>query len=343
MRFSSFLAAAALASVSLWASQAGAETFYQLGAAQGFALVIDPASIAASGGGYKTATVYFVETTQAAERRKVEIDCNGRREATRGRTLVRTDGSPLHALGFKPDWEVTNPRDMGGRIAAFVCGLPAIPSTARQASAGSLTDYLRATSDDLRAHRDGSLPAAVTTFSPVGNCILRALPRDVASGAIGNAADGRDPASDPRLRAGVTIAGAKCAGRAESDTDAMTISATVSLFIRLASFASLKRNGPLTEDQLLAAWNGASAATRKPLIDMAGMMGTNSTTQDVLAADRTLARQSADSLLATPEISTVLAKDKGLTETARQVLGYQYFSSVALGEYAEGQLNPPPA
>lgn len=319
-------------------SAAQADTFYELGRVNGDIFALN-AEIAQTADGYKSAVYYAVFGSHLVDQMSVEVDCDGKRLRTLARKSLRTDLSPVRDVPMPNDWKKPEERAIGGLLVNAVCALPAPPPRLKRTDAASSTDYLRQSADEVLAKRPASKPAIIFDHTTVGDCIFAQMTKKVREEAILSLL----PTQVQGFNEQVNKLGAKCSGRPESKGDSLVIGAALSMFQRWAVMTRLGNPKKIAEDYMAAAWNAASAETRKPLLERAAMLhDPGKSVADVEKADPAPVRSSVDALMNAPVLKSRL-DTLDLDDQQKRALLSVYFNAVAMGEVAEAQLRRVPS
>jgi len=335
-------AIAAIASFLLGAGAADADTIYTLAHVKADIFAINPADISDQGGGRKLATYYYVHPSHLADLYADEFDCAGGKMISRSRRIVRSDLSPVRDLKTTADWETPDPRTVAGIVLKFVCAWPSPPARMESTTAESLAQFLHLTADGILAKGDGSSLINIDRTA-VGDCIFGAMPKDLALKALTNVGAGRPPSADPAFREKVKTLGAKCIGRPVADNDSLVVGAALSIYMRHGIVARLGEKLEVTENHLAAAWNTAALSTRAPLLEEAAKLHTDATLSDIENSNKQPIANAVKTLMSTPELQTALGKVRNLNDTQKEILVYQYFMAIAMGEQAEAALASSPS
>lgn len=317
---------------------AKADTFYELGRVNTdiFSLSAESAQTAE---GYKSAVYYAVFGSHLVDQMSVEVDCQGKRLRTIARKSLRTDLSPVRDVPMSNDWKKPDAKAIGGILVNAVCTLPAPPPKLKRIDAASAADYLRQSADEVLAMRPASKPAIIFDHTTVGDCIFAQMTKKVREEAILSLM----PTQVQGFNEQVNKLGAKCSGRPESRGDSLVIGAALSMFQRWAVMTRLGDSRKIAEDHMAAAWNTASAETRKPLLERAAMLhDPGKSVSDIEKTDPAPIRSSLDALMNAPVLKARL-DTLDLDDQQQRALLSVYFNAVAMGEVAEAQLRRVPS
>jgi hypothetical protein len=312
---------------------ARADIFYELGWVKSDLFTLN-AEITQTSEGYRSAVHCRVFGNHLADQMSVEVDCKGKRLRDVARKSVRSDLSPVREVPVSSGWKQPNAKAIGGILINAMCGLPSPPARLKRSDTASPSDYIRQSADAALARRDPSSPAIVFDHTTVGDCIFAQMPKKVREEAILSLL----PTQVQGFNEQVNELGAKCSSRPESRGDSPVIGAALSIFQRWAVMTHLGNPKKIAEDYMAAAWNTASAETRKPLLDTAAMLhDPGKTVADIEKTDPAPVRSSIDALMNAPVLKTRLDMLE-LNDQQKRALLSVYFNAVAMGEVAEAQL-----
>jgi hypothetical protein len=316
---------------------AQANTFYELGWVKSDLFTLN-AEFTQTAEGYRSAVSYRVTGNHLMDQWSVEVDCQGKRLRDVARKSMRSDLSPVRDLPVSRDWKQPDAKAIGGVLINAVCGLPSPPARLKRNDTASPSDYIRQSADAALVRRDPSSPAIIFDHTTVGDCIFAQMSKKVREEAILSLL----PTQVQGFNEEVNKLGAKCSGRPESKGDSLVIGAALSIFQRWAVMTRLGNPKKIAEDYMAAAWNTASAETRKPLLDRAGMLhDPGKTVADIEKADPAPVRSSIDVLMNSPVLKSRLDTLE-LNDQQKRALLSVYFNAVAMGEVAEAQLRRVP-